>query len=123
MKMEFIEESRLFEFKSELLKSRVAFKRGDGTVYLAAIEASMIIGFVGYKVLSDSIRLKTDYVLPQARGRGVYDQLFIKRLAVIEEKYGNPRLTAYCTEMSIGTYVRKGFKRLTQRNGITFVEK
>lgn len=122
MKMEFIEESELYKFKPLLLKSRVAFKKNDGTLYIAAFESGRIVGFVGFKLLPNSIRLKTDYVHEDCRGRGIYDQLFKKRLDIIYKKYGKVRMTSYCTEMSVNTYVRFGFKRKTAKAGITYCE-
>ena len=121
MKMVFIEESELYKYKKELVESRVAFKRNDDTIYLAAYVDDVMIGFVGYKILPDSIRLKTDYVLPEHREKGYYDKMFKERLDIIRKKFGNVRMTAYCTPMSVGTYARHGFSKKTQRNGITFV--
>jgi len=121
MKMDFIEESQLYKFVPELNKSRVAFKKNDGTIYIAAYENTKITGFVGYKVLRDSIRLKTDFVVEDCRNRGVYDQLFVKRLKIIKDKFGDVRMTAFCTPMSLGTYVRRGFIKKSIKNNITFV--
>lgn len=121
MKTEFIEESKLYQFKPELLKSRVAFKREDGTIYLAVKIEDKVIAFAGYKLLPDSVRLKTDYVIPGERGKGIYDQLFKARLEIIRKKWGEVRMTSYCTEMSISTYKRYGFKATTKKNGITFM--
>lgn len=122
--MDFIEESQLYKYRSALVKERVAFKKNDGTVYIAAWEAGRIIGFCGYKILKDSIRLKGAFVLKDCRGRGVYDQLFVKRLKIIKEKFGDVRLTAFCTSSSLGTHLRRGFTvKKAHKTGITFVEK
>lgn len=120
MKMVFIEENLLYKFKPALLASRVALKRNDGTVYIGMYEDEKLIGFAGYKILPDSIRLKTDYIVPECRGKGLYDELFKFRLETIRKKYGEVRMTAYCTEMSIGTYKRHGFKSTSKKNSITF---
>ena len=101
---------------------KVAFKLNDGTKYIGAIKDNMIRGCVRYmRMKNGDMRYKTDYVLSEHRGNGIYHTLCDYREATCIE---SERITAFCTEMSLRSYLMMGFKKISvSDSGITFVEK
>jgi hypothetical protein len=60
-----------------------------------------------------------DFVIPIYRGKGVYQMLFDKRFSWLS---GFPS-KAVCTKMSVGMYLKHGFKQTRQTVNYTFVER
>lgn len=111
-------------FASALKRERVAIQREDGkTRYLGAFEGNRLVGVVGWTDMGNGhIRLKTDFVRPEFRRKGIYQMLWAGRMERVEALC--PRvLTAFCTSMSLPTYLKAGFERESERNGIAFVRK
>jgi hypothetical protein len=103
-------------------KERVDFKYNPSTVYLGAFVDGNIVGLVAWQKIGNVLRYKTDCVLPNYRGKGIYSSLWRKRDELCNG-ISRSKTTAFCTPMSLGMYQSKGFFRVSERNGITFVEK
>ena len=117
------------KFAAELRSSRVAIKKDDTkTRYLGYYiknnsDKHHLVGVVGYQFINDKhIRLKTDFVRLQYRGKKIYSSLWESRINLI--LLLKPEvLTAYCTEMSLPKYLKSGFKvQSVGKNGITYVK-
>lgn len=105
-----------------LTKESVDLKNNGKTVYLGYFENGLIVGVVGYQWVGQKIRYKTDGVKISHRGKGIYNKLFQYRDNICK-KMKSKGITAFCTKMSLGTYLRNGFKIKSVNNGITFVER
>lgn len=112
------------KFAKELRSSRVAIKKEDKkTRYLGYYIENNLVGVVGYQFINDKhIRLKTDFVRLQHRGKKIYSSLWESRINLI--LLLKPEvLTAYCTEMSLPKYLKSGFEvQSVGKNGITYVK-
>lgn len=112
------------KFAKELRSSRVAIKKDDTkTEYLGYYLNDNLVGVVGYQKINDKhIRLKTDFVRLQYRGRKIYSDLWESRINRIL-LYKPEVLSAYCTEMSLPKYLKSGFEvQSVGKNGITYVK-
>jgi len=102
----------------------VAIKKEDNkTQYLGCYLNDRLVGVVGYQNINENhIRLKTDFVRLQFRGRKIYSELWESRINRI--LLNKPTvLTAYCTEMSLPKYLKSGFEvQSVGKNGITYVK-
>ena len=120
-----IEHSLVYKtFAKELRSSRVAIKKEDNkTQYLGCYLNDRLVGVVGYQNINENhIRLKTDFVRLQFRGRKIYSELWESRINRIL-LYKPAVLTAYCTEMSLPKYLKSGFEvQSVGKNGITYVK-
>lgn len=113
------------KFAKDMRSSRVAIAKEDtDTRYLAVFQEDNPIGVVGWLYMSDShVRFKTDYVQKAFRGIGVYSNLFKSRLITILMDEKVDTITAYCTEMSLPSYLKNGFEvQSVGKNGITYVK-
>lgn len=105
-----------------LRAERVDVKWNGNTKYIGAFVNGKLVGVVGCQRMSRTLlRYKTDGVLPEYRGRGIYTILWRAR----EEMFntGIESVTAFCTEKSLPCYLAHGFKPQSVRNGITFVKR
>lgn len=105
-----------------LTKESVDMKNNGKTIYIGYFENGCIIGVAGYQLIGSKIRYKTDGVSPEHRGKGVYQKLFAYRDSLCSKLYSYST-TAFCTKMSVGTYLRNGFKIKSIKNGVSFVER
>jgi hypothetical protein len=126
MKICRVEHSEVYKkFATELRSSRVAIKKTeDKTKYFGCYIENNLVGVVGYQHINkDHIRLKTDFVRLQFRGRKIYSSLWEFRISLILSL--KPKvLSAYCTEMSLPKYLKSGFiKQSINKNGIAYVKK
>lgn len=128
MKISAIDHSLVYrKFGKDLRSSRVAISKENktNTLYLAAFVEDNPVGIVGYCYISDThIRLKTDYVNPAFRRKKIYTDLWVERMNIIFKNRNVKLLSAYCTEYSLGKYVKEGFIVQSINNkGITYVKK
>lgn len=126
MKISRLEHKEVYsKFSAELRSSRVAIKKEDDkTMYFGCYLDNNLVGVVGYMLINDDhIRLKTDFVRLQFRGKKIYSTLWESRINTILSL--KPKvLSAYCTEMSLPKYLKSGFiKQSINKNGITYVKK
>jgi predicted GNAT family acetyltransferase len=82
--------------------------------YVAAVKGN-VIGFC----CLDNKKCTHAYVSPNHRGNGVYSQLFHLR----QTDFKNQTITAVCTNKSVNTFLRNGFKITKQTKNYTFVTK
>lgn len=122
MNIEKISYKKALELKC-LEKESIDFKFYPNCQYLGAFENGSLIGMVAWQMVGQSLRFKSDCVLPAFRKRGVYSALWNAReVATKDVKCSS--VSAYCTPMSIGMYLSRGFvKGKTNKYGITFVKK
>ena len=105
-----------------LRKERVDLKFNPAVNYLGAYMNGRLVGVVGCQRMGRTLlRYKTDGVLTEFRGQGIYTLLWRAR----EEMFntGKDSVTAFCTERSLPCYLAHGFKPVSTRNGITFVKR
>lgn len=104
-----------------LRSESVDLKYDPKTTYLGAFtHEGQIMGVVGWRRIGANLRYKTDCVLPEYRGMGVYSKLWEEREFLCENQASTT--TAFCTGMSIGMYLAHGFK--VMRDGrIKFVQR
>lgn len=107
---------------ADLTRERVDMKFNANCHYLGAYLNGKLVGVVGCQRMGRTLlRFKTDGVLPEYRGQGIYTLLWRAR----EEMFntGKDSVTAFCTEKSLPCYLAHGFKPVSTRNGITFVKR
>lgn len=102
-------------------KESVAFHNGSNVFYIGAFIDGEIVGVVGYQMIGSVLRYKTDCVAKEYRGIGIYSELFNIRDMLCVGK--SKRTTAMCTSKSLPTYIKRGFKVVSVKNNITFVER
>lgn len=90
--------------------------------WLAIGEDDRTIGFAAARRRKDVCELRHAYVIPEARGKGVYRRLCEARLEACRNS--NSRV-ARCTvnEKSLPIYLELGFKPVSTRGQYTTVEK
>lgn len=89
-------------------KEGVDIKDDHKTTYLGAFYDNKLVGVVGWRMLGNVLRYKTDFVLKEYRGKGIYSKLWKEREDLCDGK--NRTVTAFCTEKSISMYLSCGFK-------------
>ena len=112
-------------FANALRKERVAIKKYDiKTHYLCIMEGIQVIGIVGWQELgTNHIRLKTDYIKKDYRGKSCYSLLWTARMKAIFEMYSPAVMSAYCTPMSLPKYKKEGFIVTRESdNGIAYTK-
>jgi len=105
-----------------LRKERVDLKFSPAVKYLGAYMNGRLVGVVGCQRLGPHLlRYKSAGVLPEFRKMGIYSLLWRAR----EEMYntGGDIVTAFCTEKSLPMFLAHGFRKVSERNGITFVKR
>ena len=109
-------------FKSIAAKERVTLENPPEAVWFGAYEGEELVGFNCSVIKNGTARYKSDYVLKAYRGKGIYNDLFAFRLAHSANR-GVLKATAFCTPMSIGTFMRYGFVPKSKKIDIIFVVK
>ena len=92
----------------------------ENTNYWGYYKSKKLLGFVGYDLLQNNKAiLRSDYVIEEARGQGIYKMLNDFRHNLLIEK-GVKEMTITCTENSkplhekLGAVVTKEFKKYTK---------
>ena len=112
----------LNHLKQIAMKERVILKDTISDVnYIIAQLDGLIIGFVGYSILKNKARFKSDFVHPEFRCKGIYSILFQERLKRVKNI---KQIDAFCTKFSLPKYLKNGFIIKKINNfGITYVTK
>lgn len=100
----------------------VDFKPNAETRYIGAFIEGSLVGIVGWQRVGSTMRYKGDCVAKEHRGNGIYRMLFEER----EKRCKGicDTTTAFCTRLSIGTYLKKGFEIVSEnKNEIKFVRR
>ena len=105
-----------------LSKESVDFKDNGKTVYIGYFEDDLIVGVVGYQWIGNKIRYKTDGVRKTHRNLGIYKKLFKYRDSICKPMKAKS-ITAFCTNKSVGTYIKNGFCIKKTNGNISFVER
>jgi hypothetical protein len=106
--VENISHKEIYANLGKMMKSeRVGIKKTDSKVkYLCAEVKGRIVSCVGYQMVGKKVRYKSDFTLRQFRRKGIYSSLFKKR----DKMFKNEEITAFCTNKSIGMFLKEGFK-------------
>jgi len=112
------------KFKSLAARERVTMANPSEAVwFVARNDQGDVLGFVCAVIKKLTARYKSDYVFPANRGKNIYQALFSARDEYCRARRIK-RTTAFCTPMSLGTYLRRGFKGdKKNKNGIVFVKR
>ncbi|RNA67981.1 GNAT family N-acetyltransferase [Alteribacter keqinensis] len=107
-------------YKAEGLKLRDFI----GMSWLGAYDNTTLIGVVAYRRTKKGIVFKSDIVLKEYRGMGVYRKLFTERLKRIKKikGTGSKRMYAYCTQSSLSLFLEYGFVKKRTVRRYTYVE-
>lgn len=122
MQVKIIPFDEVQSFKSIVTKERVTLENPPEAVWFGAYIKDELVGFNCSVIKNGTARYKSDYVLKAHRGKGVYNTLFAYRLAHSRSR-SVKKATAFCTPMSIGTFLRYGFVPKSKKNDIVFVVK
>lgn len=108
---------------SALKKESVDFHKTPNTTYLGAFIEGNLVGCVGFSIMKNTLRYKTDGVIYRYRNNGIYSELFRRRDEICS-KIAVKKITAFCTSKSLYMYLKNGFKiERKLKNSITFVSK
>lgn len=107
-------------YRTVMVKERIDIRDDYKCQYIGAFLGTELVGFVGFRLIGKAMRMKTDYVISQHRGKGVYRKLFMQREIATSEY---PIHTAFSTPMSLPMFLKAGYKIMSERNGINFVKK
>lgn len=66
-----------------------------------------------------TIKLADAYVIPEYRGKGIYNKLWHHRYNYCVDNYPDHRLIAYCKESVLDYFLNKGFE---EKETVTLVE-
>ena len=99
----------------------VAITSDEKTVWWLAIDGSDILGFCAARVQGDVCHLRHDYVVPGARGNGIYRALFSARLEGCQGMGKVMRATV--SKNSLPQYLGSGFVATGTRGQYTIVER
>lgn len=113
------------QYKNLVKKERVTLENPEGAVWIGAFEDGELTGFncIVINQKTKKARIKSSFVFPEHRKKKIFNQLMRHTLA-FAWKYGIKKITAFCTPMSVGTFLRYGFvKQKEKKGGIVFVTK
>lgn len=118
-----IKEVSLIEIKhliNNAKKENISFTpTKNETKYIGYFVKNIVIGFVGYEIQTAGVRFKSDYIHPNYRGNGYYQELFNYRMDIFRNE---KKISAYCTIKSLSTYLKNGFEIVsTNKKRITYV--
>lgn len=85
-----------------------------GRTWFLAIDADGVLGCASMSITRQKAVFKSAYVLPSCRGRGIYAELFARRLTLARER-GVTTITATATALSRNTHLRHGFREVGRR--------
>jgi|TARA_R110002111_G_scaffold168965_5_gene234969 hypothetical protein len=124
MKIAAVEHNLVYKHFARAMKSEsVAIQKIDTkTKYLGLFLDGELIGVTGWQNIGEKhIRYKTSYVIPRFRKMGFYKHLWISRENLTLQQ--NPEvISAYCTRMSIGQFLKNGFKT-ERKQEISYLKK
>lgn len=105
-----------------LKRERVELNYNPSVQYIGAFIDGNIVGVVGCQRLGKHLlRYKSAGVLKEYRGRGIYTALWKAREQLCNT--GADTITAFCTAKSLPMFLAHGFRKVSERNGITFVKR
>lgn len=112
-------------FNNIVKKERVTMDNPNGSVWFLAedLDNNKIVGFVCIVISKNkNARFKSDYVIKEYRGNGIYEELFKVRLKYAAEQKVK-KASAFCTPLSLGCYMKYGFSCVSNKKDIAFVKR
>lgn len=114
-----------FEDLSDLInkakKERVSFANPIGAEWFGIYEDEKLVSFYCLVITKDKARFKSNYTVPEYRGRGYLKQ-FILHAKMTCLRRGVKEITAYCTPLSRNSHIRYGAKIQSIKKDIVFVK-
>ena len=92
-------------FHKEGRKCNLIFHKN--TNYLGLYDNSNLIAISGYVILKSKAVLRSSFVLPEHRGRGLYNNMVNYRINILKEKQIKI-VEMTCTNMSINYHLKRG---------------
>ena len=108
-------------FSAAAKKERVSFENPAAAEWYGIFEDEKLVSFFCLVVKGTSARFKSNYTLPDYRGRG-YLQRFIDFSVSECRRRGVYEMTAFCTPLSVKSHLRNGAIPKSQKGDITFVK-
>ena len=108
-------------FAAAAKKERVSFENPAEAEWYGIFDGDKIVSFFCLVVKGKSARFKSNYTLPEYRGRG-YLQAFISFAIKECLKRGVSEMTAFCTPLSIKSHLRNGAIAKSKKGDITFIK-
>lgn len=79
----------------------------ENTNYIGFYDKKELVAISGYDVLKSKSVLRSTYVLPSHRSKGIYDSLVKYRIDLLKSK-GVKIIEMTCTKMSINYHLKRG---------------
>jgi ribosomal protein S18 acetylase RimI-like enzyme len=92
----------------------------DGKAWFVATKGRRVLGFCAYTRTGAKVHLESAYVVPEARGAGVYDALFRARLEDIE---GPATMRSTIRPAALKEFQSHGFRVVRRLKNYVVVEK
>jgi len=93
-----------------------------GRIWLVALTVEGPVGCGSLEIKNHKAALKSGWVLPEHRKKGLYNALFEERLKLAAEA-GATMVTATCTDASRNTHLRHGFAEIGRRGRYYLMQK
>jgi len=84
----------------------ISITSNENCIWFVAVIDYSIVGFCCAEKRKDYYFFKHDFVLSEFRNKGIYSELFNKRI----EHYSDCRIKSTCNKNSLKTYLKNGFK-------------
>lgn len=115
-KCSFVEIRPLVKFG---LKEHCSFANNENCEWIGAFWDGKACGCNCVMRMGNKYRIKSSFVLSDFRGQGIYNKMFEMAMGFIPD---GAQITAYCTKMSLNTFLRYGFKVISENvKGIKYV--
>ena len=111
-------EVRPFQYQAS--RERVVIDNPVGTYWILAEDNGNIVGICGCFIRGKTARVKSVWVNPTYRRRGIFAQLLDLTMQSIR-KCDATVATCFATEMSRPGFAKAGFVAQREKNGITFM--
>lgn len=124
-------DEELREVREMTRGSAVRYPANKSRYFWVALHKGRIVGTASWDEGRHSIWLKTDFVKQAYRGRGIYRNLFRRRMNSLVHRFRvadrrHSLFEAYVSQEAIGVYESFGFRRVIasdrpDRHGLTYV--
>jgi hypothetical protein len=123
IELKIIDYDTIKSLKNKVSKESVTLENNEHATWFGAFEHSILVGFTCVVIKGKHARYKSDYVFPEHRNKGIYAMLFAFRHNFTVTHGNITHVTAFCTKMSIGTFLLHGFTPMSKNEkNITFVK-
>ena len=108
-------------FSAAAKKERVSFENPAEAEWYGIFEDEKLVSFFCLVIKGTSARFKSNYTLPDYRGRGCL-QRFIDFAITECRRRGVCVITAFCTPLSLKSHLRNGAIMSSKKGDIAFVK-